>query len=212
MKRRKMGKAKKQKRNKNSGIADEFEKAMSAILELTDEFCKKYLNEEYALMATEIAVELCESQMPITQGKPAGWASGIIHALGRVNFLQDPSRTPHMKPGDVAIGFGVSATTMQVKSRLIIDWFEMIPLDPRWCTQQNLVDNPYAWLMDAIGPNIDDLNPDFQDMSYEKEQHFRSEGQPSIIKFPIKETKKALPNLSRKESELAEDLSEESKQ
>jgi hypothetical protein len=203
---------KKPKKNKNSSITDKFEKAMSAILELTDEFCKKYLNEEYALMATEIAVELCESQMPITQGKPAGWASGIIHALGRVNFLQDPSRNPNMKPVDVAKGFSVSTSTMQAKSRLIIDWFEMIPLDPRWCTQQNLVDNPYAWLMDAIGPNIDDLHSALQNMVYEQEQHSQSESPQSIIKFPIEEIKKALPDSSRKQSEVTNGTSEDSEQ
>ncbi len=207
-----MGKAKKQKKNKNSNIADEFEKAMSAVLELTDEFCKKHLNSEYAVMATEIAVEMCESQMPITQGKPAGWASGIIHALGRVNFLQDPSRTPHIKPGDVAKGFGVSTGTMQAKSRLIIDWFEMIPLDPRWCTQENLVDNPYAWLMDVFGPILDDMPPEFQEMVYEQEQNPKPAGPPNIIKFPIEQTKNTLPKPSRKQRQIIDGRFEESKQ
>ena len=53
-----------------------------------------------------MAAKLCRKGTPLTSGRPRSWASGIVHALGWVNFLSDPSQDPHMsvRPGLVPGG------------------------------------------------------------------------------------------------------------
>ena len=77
-------------------IPEEFQQAFTAVVELTDAFCEKYLNEDYKQLCEEMVIELCEAGLPINKGKPAGWASGIVHAVGWVNFLQDPKNCPRI--------------------------------------------------------------------------------------------------------------------
>jgi hypothetical protein len=49
------------------------------------------------------------------------WAAGIVYAIGRVNFLADPSQKPHLRTDDLANLLGVKQTTMSNKGRLIAD-------------------------------------------------------------------------------------------
>jgi len=83
---------------------------------LTDAFCDAHLNAEYKGLCREMAVAVCQKGSPVLKGKAEGWAAGIVYALGRVNFLDDPSQTPHMKSTEIAEGFGVSVATMQAKT------------------------------------------------------------------------------------------------
>lgn len=121
------------------------------VVGLMDDFCRRYLNEEYLRLCTDMAVELCQLELPIEKGKPAGWASGIVHAVGYVNFLNDPSQSPHMTSAEVAKGFGVSQGTMQAKSRIIRDELDLMPLDPDWCLEALLEENPLVWMIEVDG-------------------------------------------------------------
>jgi len=38
---------------------------------------------------------------PLLKGKPNAWASGIVRAVGAVNFLHDQSQTPYMRATDI---------------------------------------------------------------------------------------------------------------
>jgi hypothetical protein len=65
----------------------------NAVVKLTDEICKLYLNEEYAALARRIASVLSRKRpSPMLRGKIEAWACGILYALGYVNFLFDPSQ------------------------------------------------------------------------------------------------------------------------
>jgi len=56
-------------------------------------------------------------------GKPETWASGIVRTIGWVNFLSDPSQTPHMKMKDIDEGFGVSQASGAANAELVrLDW------------------------------------------------------------------------------------------
>jgi hypothetical protein len=67
------------------------------ITKLTDTFCSQYLNTEYAEMSRQLAAVLCRKRpSPLATGQAKSWACGIVHALGMVNFLYDPSQTPHI--------------------------------------------------------------------------------------------------------------------
>lgn len=151
---------KKRKTTKNNEImpgctTKEVQDTLMEIIVLTDEFCAEYLNEEYLQLCSDMAVELVGLGVAIDRGKPAGWASGIVHAVGYVNFLNDPSQSPHMTSAEVAKGFGVSLGTMQAKSKIIRDELDLMPFDPDWCLESLVEDNPLIWMLEVNGLVMD---------------------------------------------------------
>ncbi|MHC4701101.1 MAG: DUF6398 domain-containing protein [Planctomycetota bacterium] len=136
-------------------IPEKLAQAFTEILGLTGEFCRKHLNQEYLDLCAEMAAELAEIEVPIHRGRPASWASGIVHAAGYVNFLHDPSQSPHMTSPQIAKGFGVSQGTMQSKSKIIRDELDMMPLDPDWCLPALLGENPMVWMLQVNGMIVD---------------------------------------------------------
>ncbi len=125
------------------------------IMELINAFCDAHLNEDYKELCEQMAGAICRTRMLLSGSKPASWASGIVHAVGWVNFLHDPNRSPHITPAQLAEGFGVSKGTMMTKSRIIRDKLDITTLDPDWCTPAMLVDNPLVWMFDVGGFLID---------------------------------------------------------
>lgn len=143
-------KTKKSKRRTDNIRVKAFD-AMEQIIELTNAFCLDHLNEEYNELCEDLAWEAFEEGLPLEKGRPASWASGIVHALGFVNFLQDPMLSPHMTSAQVAEGFGVSQGTMMAKSKIIRVSLDLLPLDPEWCIPEMLKDNPLVWLLEVNG-------------------------------------------------------------
>jgi hypothetical protein len=121
------------------------------IIELIDAFCDAHLNEDYKELCKEMAGEICRTRWLLSGSKPASWASGVVHAVGWVNFLHDPNHSPHMTSAQVAEGFGVSKGTMMTKSRIIRDKLDIFALDPYWCLQELLADNPLVWMVEVNG-------------------------------------------------------------
>jgi len=177
----------------------EIKQAFTTIVKLTDSFCETYLDEDYLELCQEMAVELLEAGLPINKGKPAGWASGIVHALGWVNFLHDPVQSPHMTSAQVAEGLGVSQGTMMAKSRIIRDELDIIALDPDWCLPALLKDNPLVWMLEVNGFIMDiRIAPrEAQEEAYQlglipfipndhQKQEPQAAAKPKIIEFPSK--------------------------
>ncbi len=125
------------------------------IVRLTDAFCDEHLDDEYKQFSRELAVEVCQTDSPALKGKPESWAAGVVYALGRVNFLDDPSQTPHMKSAEVAKGFGISTGTMQAKARTIMESLDLVPLEPAWTLPSRLEDNPMVWMVLVNGVAMD---------------------------------------------------------
>ena len=192
-------------------IPEKCEQAFTAVVELTDAFCEKYLNEDYRELCQEMAVELCEAGLPVNKGKPASWASGIVHAIGWVNFLQDPTLSPHMTSAQVAEGFGVSQGTMMAKSRVIRDELDLMQLDPGWCLPALLKDNPLVWMLEVNGFIMDiRIAPrEVQEEAYrlglipfipadEQEPEPESGTGPKIIQFPAGQNGTSRPESLQK--------------
>jgi Domain of unknown function (DUF6398) len=75
-------------------IAEKF----AAITALADAFCQKHLNEEYLQLIHRAVGALARKRpSPLLKGKENVWAAGVVHAVGHVNFLDDPSQSPHCK-------------------------------------------------------------------------------------------------------------------
>ena len=128
---------------------------MGQILELIKAFCLNHLDEEYCELCEDLTWAAFEEDLPFEKGQPVSWASGIVHAIGFINFLQDPSQSPHMTSAQIAEEFGVSQQTMQTKSKIIRDEFDLMQMDPDWCLPSLLGDNPMVWMLEVDGLIID---------------------------------------------------------
>jgi len=142
--------------------------AFDKILELVSEFCRDHLTEEYCELCEDLTWAVYEEGLPLEKGQPAGWASGVVHAIGFVNFLHDPNHLPYMTSTQLAEGFGVSQQTMLTKSKIIRDQLDLIQLDPDWCLPSRLGDNPLVWMLDVDGFIMDarDAPLEFQQEAY----------------------------------------------
>jgi Domain of unknown function (DUF6398) len=104
-----------------------------AIVRMTDAVCHKHLDSEYKTLSRAMAAALSRKrQSPLGLGQPKSWACGIVYVLGRVNCLDDPSFSPHMKTTELAAAFDVSEATIYAKARLIEEALGVNALDPRW--------------------------------------------------------------------------------
>jgi Domain of unknown function (DUF6398) len=127
-----------------------------AIVSLTDAVCDKHLNSEYKTLSRGMTAALCRKrQSPLGSGQPKSWACGIVYVLGRVNFLDDPSFSPHMKTTELAAAFDVSEATIYGKARLIEKALGVNALDPRWTAPSRIEHNPLTWMAQVGGFIVD---------------------------------------------------------
>lgn len=144
------------KRSKSELVPQQMQAKFAEITAITDDFCQKYLTEEYAELCRQLTAALCRKRpSPLITGKANTWACGIVHGLGMMNFLSDPAQTPHMTSSELYKLFGVSSSTGNSKSKQVRDVMNMHRLDPDWCLSSNLERNPLAWLISVNGYIID---------------------------------------------------------
>lgn len=142
--------------NRSEKVPKQMQQIFDSIVSLTDDFCKQYLNNEYLQLARQATAALCRKRpSPLVRGNTNTWASGIIYALGYVNFLFDPSQTPHMNATNLCDGFRVSKSTGSSYSKKVRDALKMYQLDPTWCLPSKLDDNPMAWTIMYNGFMVD---------------------------------------------------------
>lgn len=202
--------------------AERLDDAFDAILDLIEPFCEKYLNEEYWELCEDMVMEIYEMGAPLDKGKPESWASGIVHAIGMVNCLQDPSFSPYMESSQIAEIFGVSQNTMQGKSKQIRDALDIVPLDPEWCLESLLADNPLVWMLEIDGLIMDirQAPRDFQEQAYnsglipfipadypqQNKGQEKFENNIKIIQFPSGKNKKTESEPVSKQKDKSPDL------
>ena len=126
------------------------------IVAITDAFAVTHLNDEYRQLIRYAVAALCRKRpSPLEKGRANTWACGITHAIGIVNFLFDPSQTPHMKAADLYRAFAIGQSTGQGKSKLVRDLLNMGQLDPAWTLPSRIADNPMAWMVMVDGMVVD---------------------------------------------------------
>src|SRR6476646_7460296 len=130
--------------------------AITEIANLVDAFCREHLNGEYAYLCRKLTEKLARKRpSPLVTGKPQTWACGIVRTIGWVNFLDDSSQTPHMKPSAIDKAFGVGESTGQGKSMLIRKMLKIKPMDPAWSLRSHIEKNPKAWMIQFKGFLVD---------------------------------------------------------
>ncbi len=126
------------------------------ITRLTDTFSETCLNAEWKTLGRPLAATPCRKRpSPLITGKANVWAAGIVHALGMVNFLFDPSQTPHVKSPQIPEYFKTAPSTLQAKSKQIRDLLAMYQLSPEWSLPSRLDSNPLAWMLTVNGFILD---------------------------------------------------------
>ena len=145
-----------QMEKKEETIPKAMRPAYEAVVAITDDFCAKYLDEEYAQLSRKLAAALARKRpSPLAQGKPKMWASGIVYTLGSVNFLWDKTQTPHMSASELCQRFGVGKSGCSDRARSIMGMFRISQADPRWYRTSKMDDNPLAWMISINGLILD---------------------------------------------------------
>jgi len=166
-----------------------------------------------------------EEGLPLDKGRPVSWASGIVHAIGFINFLHDPSQSPHMTSAQLADGFGVSQQTMQTKSKIIRDEFDLMQMDPDWCLPSLIGDNPLVWMLEVNGfiMDIREAPREAQEEAYQLglipyipadrlEPEPPAEFETKIIQFPSGQSKPSEAQSAQKQNDDGPNLFEEHEQ
>ncbi len=159
----------------NKAAAHAIPKAMlptyAAVVALTDAVCAEHLSPEYADLARRMAAALCRKRpSPLVSGQPKTWASGIIHALGQMNFLSDPSFPPVMTTAQLAAAFGVGQSTIFAKAKVISATLKTRIMDPDWTLPSLLERNPLVWMAEVNGLLVDlrHMPREVQEIAFEK--------------------------------------------
>lgn len=135
---------------------EEKDEILGVIIGLIDQFCKEHLNEEYAVLCRKLAEKLGRKRpSPLVHGSPNAWASGIVRAVGGVNFLHDKSQTPCMRSTDIDHYLGTSPSSGAAKLAAIRKMLKIYQLDPNWTLPSRLDDNPMVWMLTVNGFMMD---------------------------------------------------------
>ncbi|MHB1426915.1 MAG: DUF6398 domain-containing protein [Gemmataceae bacterium] len=135
---------------------EQKDEAVQVVIGLIDQFCKEHLNDEYAVLCRKLAEKLGRKRpSPLLHGSPNAWASGIVRAVGGVNFLHDKSQTPYMRSTDIDYYLGTSPSSGAAKLAAIRKMFKMYQLDPNWTLPSRLEDNPMVWMLQVNGFMVD---------------------------------------------------------
>ncbi len=152
-------------------VPDAVRPIFEVIAGLVDAFCRQHLNDEYAGLCRKLTEKLARKRpSPLLSGKPTTWACGIVRTIGWVNFLDDSSRTHHMKLTAIDKAFGVGESTGQGKSKSIRTMFKIRPFDPQWTLPSRMDNNPLIWMLEVNGFLMDIRHAprEAQEVAFEK--------------------------------------------
>jgi len=92
---------------------------------------------------------------PLLRGDGRIWGAAIVYTVGQINFLSDPSLTPHLTTDQFSAASGVPKSTLASKARLIRDTLNTGQFDPDFCRRDLLPRNPMAWMIEVNGLVVD---------------------------------------------------------
>lgn len=127
------------------------------LIEMTSSFCDENLDEEYKDLCVKVIQKLGRKHdVPFKRGKLEIWASGIIYALGQINFLFDKSFEPYASPDDICNYFSTKKSTVSNKARDIRDMLKMKQHDEEFLTKSIFESMPKYYLEPETGLILDE--------------------------------------------------------
>jgi hypothetical protein len=149
------------------------EEKAEKLIQMTAEFCKKYLDEDYKQLCEKLIGKMCRKRnVPFLSGRMEIWAAAIIYALGSINFLFDSSFKPYATGDDICNFFGTSKSTTSQKAKIIRDMFNMGYYDKEFSTAHMRENNPFSNFVMMNGLIVDkrSLPPEIQEMLRREEK------------------------------------------
>ena len=126
------------------------------IVAITDAVCLAVLDEEYADLARRAVAKLARKRpSPLTAGRRATWAAGVVYALGQANFVFDPASEPYVTADELSEAFGVAKSTMGSKARQVRDLLRISPFSPEFQRADVAAQNPLMWIIEVNGLAVD---------------------------------------------------------
>ncbi len=123
----------------------------AALAGASDAVCLAHLDAEYATLAREALAAMCRKRpSPVVSGKPAIWAAAVVYEVGRVNFLTDPSQSPHMTTRRLCELFGISEASLHAKAKLVRTMLGTHRFEPRWTRADMIERHPYARIAEML--------------------------------------------------------------
>ena len=165
------GKRKAKKKKTTASSSKDVKQVLQIIVGMTDDFCRRHLNDEYAELCRKLAEKLSRKRpSPLLRGQPKTWACGIIRTIGIVNFLDDHTTQPHMKLTAIDKALGVGESTGQGKSLEIRKMLKIRQFEMDWTLPSRMDDNPLAWMMEVNGFLMDVRHAprEVQEIAFEK--------------------------------------------
>ena len=92
---------------------------------------------------------------PLTRGDQGIWAAGVVYAVGQLNFVFDPSQSPHATADQLSGWLGVKKTTMANKARLIRDTLQLSDFESEFMRRDLVEASPLTWLLEVDGLLVD---------------------------------------------------------
>jgi Domain of unknown function (DUF6398) len=124
----------------------------SEVIRATDRFCAEHLDAEYGQLCRRLVARLSRKRpSPLERGDPGIWAGAVLHAIGSINFLFDPSQRPHLPAARLCQLAGVSPATAGKKSRDIRTLLRLQPFDPEFSRRELAESSPWRDLAEIDG-------------------------------------------------------------
>ena len=142
------------------------------IAEMIEEYCEKYLSEEYETLCLRLLEKLCcKRPSPLLKGRRNTWAAGIVYAIAAHNFIFDKSMPIHRTADELSRPFGIAPSTAGNKAAEIRRLVRMSSWNTEWLLQELLEDNPAIWML-----SIDGFIVDARDLPLEIQQEAARRG------------------------------------
>lgn len=126
------------------------------VVAVTDAVCRAHLDMEYADLCRAVVGKLGRKRpSPLTRGDLRIWAAGVVYAVGQLNFVFDPSQSPHATADQLSEWLGVKKTTMANKARLIRDTLKLNHFDGQFMRRDLVEASPLTWLLEVDGMLVD---------------------------------------------------------
>lgn len=126
------------------------------VVAMTDAVCLEHLDIEYADLCRGVVGKLGRKRpSPLLRGDLRIWASGVVYAVGQLNFVFDPAQTPHVTADQLSGWLGVNKTTMANKARSIRSTLKLSHADSEFMRRALLDASPLTWLLEVNGMLVD---------------------------------------------------------
>ena len=137
-------------------IPSQMQPIYNEIAWMIEEYCEKYLNEEYKTLCLRLLEKLCRKRpSPLLKGRRNTWAAGIVYAIAANNFIFDKSMPIHLTADELSRPFGIAPSTAGNKAAEIRKLVRMSPWDTEWMLKELIEDNPAIWMLSVDGFIVD---------------------------------------------------------